>query len=90
MKTRQLGTYGPDVPVICLGAWPLGGGMGALPDQQVIDTVHASLDCGVTFIDTAEAYRSSESVLGKALAGRRAQVILATTLSKNHSLVHMN
>ncbi len=90
MKTRRLGAYGPEVPVICLGAWPLGGGMGALSDQQVIDTVHASLDYGVTFIDTAEAYRSSESVLGKALAGRRDQVILATKLSKSHSLAHMN
>ena len=30
MRTRQLGKYGPQVPVICLGAWPLGGGMGVL------------------------------------------------------------
>jgi myo-inositol catabolism protein IolS len=90
MQTRQLGTNGPPVPVICLGAWPLGGGMGALPDQQVIDTVHAALDCGVTFIDTAEAYRSSESVLGKALEGRRDQVILATKLSGDHSPDHMH
>ena len=76
--------------MICLGAWPLGGGMGELPDQQVIDTVHAAIDCGVTFIDTAEGYRTSESVLGKALAGRRDQVVLATKLSGDHSLEHMN
>ena len=90
MRTKQLGKYGPQVPVICLGAWPLGGGMGKLPDQQVIDTVHAALDSGVTFIDTAEGYRTSESVLGKALAGRRDKVFLATKLSGDHSLEHMN
>ena len=64
--------------------------MGELPDQQVIDTVHAAIDCGVTFIDTAEGYRTSESVLGKALACRRYQVVLATKLSGDHSLEHMN
>jgi len=90
MRTKQLGKYGPEVPVVCLGAWPLGGGMGELPDQQVFDTVHAALDCGVTFIDTAEGYRTSESVLGKALAGKRDKVILATKLSGDHSLEHMN
>ena len=90
MRTNQLGKSGPQVPVICLGAWPLGGGMGELPDQQVIDTVHAALDCGITFIDTAEGYRTSESVLGKALAGRRDKAFLATKLSGDHSLEHMN
>ena len=90
MRTKQLGKHGPEVPVICLGAWPLGGGMGELPDQQVFDTVHAAIDCGVNFIDTAEGYRTSESVLGKALAGRRDQVVLATKLSGDHSREHMN
>jgi len=90
MRTRQLGEYGPEVPVICLGAWPLGGGMGELRDQQVVDTVHAALDCGVTFIDTAEGYRTSESVLGKALVSRRGEVFLATKLSGDHSLEHMD
>ena len=91
MKTRKLGTNGPLVPIICLGAWPLGGGMGVLPDQQVIDTVHASLDAGVNFIDTAEGYRTSESTLGKALKqkGKREDVILATKLTGDHSVEHM-
>lgn len=90
MRTKQLGKLGPEVPVICLGAWPLGGGMGELPDRQVIDTVHAALDCGITFIDTAEGYRTSESVLGKALAGKRDRVVLATKLSGDHSQEHMD
>ena len=89
MRTRQLGKGGPTVPVICLGAWPLGGGMGQISDDQAIATIHASLDAGVNFIDTAEGYRTSESVLGKALRGRRDQVILATKLSGDHSVQHM-
>ncbi len=64
--------------------------MGDLPETQVIDTVHAALDCGVTFIDTAEAYRTSEAVLGKALVGKREKVFLATKLSGDHSPEHMN
>ncbi len=90
MDTRQLGTDGPIVPVICLGAWPLGGGMGDIPDEQAIATIHAAIGAGVNFIDTAEGYRTSESVLGKALKGRRGDVILATKLSGDHSPEHMS
>ena len=89
MKTRQLGKDGPEVPVICLGAWPLSGGMGACPEDQAIRTVHAALGAGMTFIDTAEAYMTSESVLGKALHGRRHEVFLATKLSFEHTSEHI-
>ena len=89
MKTRQLGKDGPQVPVICLGAWPLSGGMGACPEDQAIRTVHAALNAGMTFIDTAEAYMTSESVLGKALRGRRHEVFLATKLSFEHTSEHI-
>jgi len=90
METRQLGKNGPTVPVVCLGAWPLGGGMGDIPDDQAIATIHASIEAGVNFIDTAEGYRTSESVLGKALKGRRGDVIIATKLSGDHSAEHMS
>jgi aryl-alcohol dehydrogenase-like predicted oxidoreductase len=89
LPTRKLGQNGPDVTVICLGAWPLGGGFGPVEEVQAIDTIHAALDAGANFIDTAEGYRASESVLGKALAGRRDQVILATKLSGAHSRRHI-
>ncbi|MBT5319577.1 MAG: aldo/keto reductase [Chloroflexi bacterium] len=89
MDTRPLGTDGPQVSVVCLGAWPLGGGMGVIPDEQAITAIHAALDCGMTFIDTAEGYRTSESVLGKALRGRYDEVFLATKLSGDHSPEHM-
>ncbi len=89
METRRLGIDGPQVPVICLGAWPLGGGMGEIPDRQAIETIRASIDAGGTFIDTAEGYQTSESVLGKAIKGRRDQVFLATKLTGSHSAEHM-
>lgn len=76
MERRQLGRAGPAVPVICFGAWPLGGGMGRVDESVAI--VQRAVDLGITFIDTAEAYRSSEDLLGRALQGRRDGVFLAT------------
>ena len=89
MRTRKLGKDGPEVPVICFGAWPIGGGMGDVDEQQAIAATHASIDSGVTFIDTAESYRTSEGILGRALEGRRGDVFLATKLSGDHSVEHI-
>ncbi len=89
LPMRALGQDGPAVTVICLGTWGLGGGMGAIEEKQAIRTVHAALDAGTNFIDTAEGYLTSESMLGKALAGRRDRVILATKLSGEHSPQHI-
>ncbi|MGH2368549.1 MAG: aldo/keto reductase [Chloroflexota bacterium] len=92
MEQRMLGTDGPAVPVIGFGAWPIGGGMGNVEEAQAIRTLQHALDSGVTLIDTAEAYRTSEAVIGNALAswsGTRDQVFLATKvrgadLSRGH------
>ena len=89
MEQRQLGKQGPRVPVICFGAWPLGGGMGHVDDAAAIATVQRAIDLGITFIDTAEAYRTSEDLVGRALQGRRDRVFLATKvkgsdLSRRH------
>ena len=90
MEKRQLGRDGPDVSVIAFGAWPIGGGLGNVPQEQGIATVKAALDVGMTFIDTAEGYQTSEIVVGKAIRGRRDEVFLATKLSGNdHSARHM-
>ncbi|HMN26724.1 MAG TPA: aldo/keto reductase [Caldilineaceae bacterium] len=82
MQTRQLGKDGPQIPVLGLGAWPLGGGMGTLADQAVIDITRAAIDSGITLVDTAQYYRTSEATLGKALKdGYRQRCFLATKVS---------
>lgn len=90
MKTNSLGLNGPNVSKICFGAWPIAGGMGAIDSSQAIKTIHAAIDGGINFIDTAEGYENSESILGKALIGKRENLILATKLSGNdHSEKHI-
>jgi aryl-alcohol dehydrogenase-like predicted oxidoreductase len=98
MKTRQLGHSGLEVAVISFGAFPITGAMGPTTEQEALETVRAAVESGMTFIDTAEAYgpgilggvRHSEEILGKALAGRRHEVILCTKVSGNNSIEHMN
>lgn len=86
MEKRKLGSNGDAVSVIGFGAWPIGGGMGAVDEREAIATVHAAIDHGITLIDTAQAYRSSEELIGKALAGgRRNTVFLATKASFDFS-----
>jgi len=81
MQQRQLGHDGPFVPVIGFGAWPIGGGMGSVDEREAIRTLHHAFEQGVTLVDTAEAYRSSEEVVGRALAswsGPRDRIFVAT------------
>ena len=63
MRTRQLGPF--TVSAIGLGAMPLSSGHNTRPDRdQAIATVHAALDAGVTFIDTADIYAPSWDTMG--------------------------
>jgi len=74
---RLLGRTGVRVSPLCLGAMNFGDGT----DEAVaIRIIHAALDAGLNFIDTANSYNGglSEVIVGKALAGRRDRVILAT------------
>lgn len=86
MEYRQLGKDGPQVPVIGLGAWPIGGGMGVVDERNAIDTIHASIDHGITLIDTAQYYRTSEAIIGRALQnGWRDRCFIATKVSGKYS-----
>jgi len=86
MKYRELADTGVFVSELCLGAMTFGGRGGmweviAGLDQSGVDAiVHRSLDAGINFIDTANVYAAgeSETLLGKALAGHRHEVVLAT------------
>ena len=77
MEYRLLGRTGVRVSPLCLGAMNFGAGT---TEADAIRIVHTSLDAGVNFIDTADVYSAGESerIVGKALAGRRERVILAT------------
>src|SRR2546426_5128003 len=86
MEQRPLGRNGLPVSVIGFGAWPIGGGMGTVDEATAIATVHAALDAGITLIDTAQAYRGSEGLIGRALSGgRREKAFVATKVSRNYT-----
>jgi aryl-alcohol dehydrogenase-like predicted oxidoreductase len=75
MRRLQVGEGGPSVSVIGLG----GSLFGRTCDvRQTSNVVAAALDCGVNFVDTAEAYPGSEACLGSALRGRRHEVVIAS------------
>jgi aryl-alcohol dehydrogenase-like predicted oxidoreductase len=80
MQHRRLGTAGPTVSAVGLGAMSFAGVYGGAEDAESAATIARALDLGVTFIDTANIYGSghSEEVVGGAIAGRRAEVVLAT------------
>lgn len=80
MRRQQLGTTGIEVSALAFGAAPLGDLFGELDEGAAIDAVHAALDHGIDYFDTAPLYGFglAEERLGKALAGRRDRVVLAT------------
>ena len=80
MQHRRLGRTGVKVSPLCLGAMMFGG-WGNPDHDESVAIVHAALDAGINFIDTADVYSmgESEEILAKALAGgRRDDVVLAT------------
>jgi len=89
VEKRALGGSDLEVSVFGLGCWPLGGGEGweDTDEREAIATIHAALDHGVTFFDTAEGYNAggSEEVVGKALRDRRDQAIIATKISPSNA-----
>jgi len=79
MKMRTLGVTGIKVSPLCLGAMMFGK-IGNADHDDSIKVIHRALDAGINFIDTADVYSQGESeeIVGKALAGRRDEVVLAT------------
>jgi aryl-alcohol dehydrogenase-like predicted oxidoreductase len=80
IPTRTLGTQGLEVSALGLGCMGMSQSYGVPDDRESIATLHRALELGVTFLDTAEAYGpfTNEELLGRALEGRRDQVMLAT------------
>ena len=88
LEYKQLGSTEIQVSVFALGCWPFAGGdvWGRQDDGDSIATVHAALDAGINFFDTAEGYGNgkSEQVLGEGLRGRRQHAVIATKISPPH------
>ncbi|MGD0462299.1 MAG: aldo/keto reductase [Tepidisphaeraceae bacterium] len=81
MQTRQLGNSDVKVTPIIFGAWAIGGWLwGGTNDQDALDAIRASIDHGVTTIDTAPVYGFglSEKLVGQAIKGRRDKLVIAT------------
>jgi aryl-alcohol dehydrogenase-like predicted oxidoreductase len=87
--TRTLGRSGRTVSPIGFGCWAIGGpasrdgnptGWGKVDDDESVAAIHAALDAGITFFDTVNGYGAghSERVLGRTLAGRWDDVVVAT------------
>jgi aryl-alcohol dehydrogenase-like predicted oxidoreductase len=72
MQTRELGRTGRQVSIVGLGSWQLGGDWGTVDDSDAMGVLHAAVDDGVTFLDTADVYGDgrSEVLIGRLLAER--------------------
>lgn len=77
MQYRLLGSSGPMVSVLCLGTMTFGRECDEAESRRILD---AALGGGINFVDTADIYANgrSEEILGRALAGRRGRVVLAS------------
>jgi aryl-alcohol dehydrogenase-like predicted oxidoreductase len=80
MDRRRLGSQGLEVSALGLGCMGMSEFYGPGDDDESVATIHRALELGVTFLDTADMYGpfTNERLLGRALHGRRDQVVLAT------------
>ncbi len=81
MRYKQLGKSDLKVSVVGLGTWAMGGDFwGKIDDSQSIATIQKAIDSGINLIDTAPGYGDghAERIVGKAIKGRREEVIIAT------------
>jgi aryl-alcohol dehydrogenase-like predicted oxidoreductase len=80
MEERKLGNQGLKVSAIGLGCMGMSYAYGSADENEAIETIHEAIDLGVNFFDTAEIYGpfENEKLLGRALKGKRDQVIIAT------------
>lgn len=79
METRRLGAHGPEISVVGFGAWEAGGDeWGHRPAEDAVRAMHAAIDAGVTWIDTAEVYGKgrSEKLVGQVLRDRPGEVMV--------------
>jgi aryl-alcohol dehydrogenase-like predicted oxidoreductase len=80
VQQRKLGTQGLEVALIGLGCMGMSEFYGPGDEDESIATIHRALELGVTMLDTADMYgpHTNEQLVGRAIAGRREEVVLAT------------
>ena len=80
LPMRKLGRQGLEVSMIGLGCMGMSQSYGPADEAESVATLHRALDLGCNFLDTAEVYGpfTNEELLGRALLGRRAEVVIAT------------
>ncbi|MEO0509573.1 MAG: aldo/keto reductase [Verrucomicrobiota bacterium] len=81
MQTKQIGTTEIEGSVLVLGTWAIGGSeWGGTDENASIEAIHAAIDEGINFIDTAPIYGQglAEELVGRAIEGRREQLCIAT------------
>jgi aryl-alcohol dehydrogenase-like predicted oxidoreductase len=96
MEQRTLGGQGLVVAALGLGCMGMSQSYGPGDDQESVATIHRALDLGMTLLDTADVYglSANERLVGKAIAGRRDEVVLATKFGNQRrpdgSLIRIN
>jgi len=87
MKYRELGRTGWRVSEISFGAWAIGGAWGSVSDKESMAALHAAVDCGVNFIDTADVYGDgrSERLIAHLKRERSEEIIVATKAGRKLS-----
>ena len=80
MDRRRLGTDGLEVSALGLGCMGMSEFYGTTDESEAIATIHRALELGIFFLDTADVYGmgKNEELVGRAIAGRRDEVVLAT------------
>ena len=85
MQLRNLGSHGPPISVIGVGAWAVGGGWGPQDDDESIAALHRSFDAGVNWVDTAPVYGRghSEEVVGQVVREHGDGILVFTKVGRN-------
>ena len=87
MNYRELGRTGWNVSDISFGAWAIGGAWGTVDDTESLAALHAAIDCGVNFIDTADVYGMgrSEQLIARLKRERSEEIVVATKAGRRLS-----
>ncbi len=91
VETRRLGRTGKQVGVVGLGCWQLGGDWGDVDEDDALAVLHAAVDAGVTFLDTADVYGDgrSEKLIGRFLQERWSDGLFVATKAGRRADPHV-